>query len=104
MNDLKTALVTGGSRGIGRGIVEALAERGFNVVVNYASNAAAAAEVVQKVESLGAKAVAVRADISVAADRAKLVDEAVGAFGKIDLLVNNAGVAPSVPGRHTRRG
>jgi 3-oxoacyl-[acyl-carrier protein] reductase len=89
------ALVTGASRGIGRGIAMALAGVGHDVVVNYAANAEAAQGVVSEVEALGARAVAVRADVSLAPDRRRLVDEAVAAFGGIDLLVNNAGVAPS---------
>jgi NAD(P)-dependent dehydrogenase (short-subunit alcohol dehydrogenase family) len=93
---VSTALVTGASRGIGRGIALALAEAGWDIVVNYAANAAAAAEVVAQVRERGAKAQAVRADIAAAEDRRLLVDAAYAAFGGLDLLVNNAGVAPSV--------
>ncbi|GLH95107.1 3-ketoacyl-ACP reductase [Phytohabitans aurantiacus] len=92
----RAAIVTGGSRGIGRGIVLALAGAGYDVVVNYASNADAAREVGKQVEAAGQRAHLVQADISSAADRKRLVDETVGAFGRIDLLVNNAGVAPNV--------
>jgi 3-oxoacyl-[acyl-carrier protein] reductase len=92
----RVALVTGGSRGIGRGIVLALAGAGHDVVVNYASNAAAAGAVGREVEAAGAKAHLVQADVGSAADRARLVDAAYAAFGRLDLLVNNAGVAPSV--------
>jgi NAD(P)-dependent dehydrogenase (short-subunit alcohol dehydrogenase family) len=91
-----TALITGGSRGIGRGIALALAGEGFNVVINYANNAQAAGEVRQEAESAGAGAALVQADIAVSADRRRLVEEAWGAFGRIDLLVNNAGIAPPV--------
>jgi NAD(P)-dependent dehydrogenase (short-subunit alcohol dehydrogenase family) len=91
-----TALVTGASRGIGRGIALALAENGFDCVVNYARNADAANEVKRQIEHRGRRAIALQADVSVAADRQKLVDETVRAFGRIDLLVNNAGVAPDV--------
>jgi 3-oxoacyl-[acyl-carrier protein] reductase len=91
-----TALVTGASRGIGRGVALALAGAGHHVVVNYVRDARAAAEVVAEVKALGGGAVAVRADISDADDRTRLVDEAYAAFGRIDLLVNNAGVAPRV--------
>jgi len=91
-----TALVTGASRGIGRGIALALAGDGFDVVVNYASNVDAAAEVRAEVAALGGTAHLVRADISSADDRQRLVDEAYYAFGRLDLLVNNAGVSPSV--------
>jgi NAD(P)-dependent dehydrogenase (short-subunit alcohol dehydrogenase family) len=90
------AIVTGGSRGIGKGVVLALASAGFDVVINYARNAAAAEEVKALVEPLGVRALLVQADVSVSADRAKLVRETVTAFGRIDLLVNNAGVAPDV--------
>jgi NAD(P)-dependent dehydrogenase (short-subunit alcohol dehydrogenase family) len=89
-------MVTGGSRGIGRGIVVALASAGFDVVVNYARNASAADEVKQLVEAQGVRALLVQADVSLAADRVKLVRETIAAFGKIDLLINNAGVAPDV--------
>ena len=94
--DHRIAIVTGGSRGIGRGIATALAKANHIVVVNYARNADAAQEVKKDIEAAGAKALLVQADISVAADRAKLVDETVREFGRIDLLVNNAGVAPDV--------
>src|SRR5437763_2420783 len=92
----RCGIVTGGSRGIGRGIAVALAAEGFDVVVNYARNAAAAEEVKREIEALGRRALLVQADVSVAADRAKLVAEAHAAFERIDLLVNNAGVAPDV--------
>ncbi|MER7283489.1 3-ketoacyl-ACP reductase [Dactylosporangium sp. NPDC000244] len=93
---MSAALVTGASRGIGRGIALALARAGWDVVVNYASNAAAAEQVAAEVEKHGAKAATVRADLAESADRARLVEEAYAAFGDIELLVNNAGVAPSV--------
>ena len=90
------ALVTGASRGIGRGIAVALAQAGFDVVVNYASNRDAAEEVGKVIEGVGRRALLVQGDVSVTADRAKLVDETYRAFGRLDLLVNNAGVAPKV--------
>jgi NAD(P)-dependent dehydrogenase (short-subunit alcohol dehydrogenase family) len=93
---VSAALVTGASRGIGRGIALALARAGWDVVVNYASNAAAAEEVAAEVERAGAKAAVVRADLGRSEDRTRLVEEAYAAFGDIELLVNNAGVAPSV--------
>ena len=91
----RTALITGASRGIGRGIALALAREHFNVVVNYAANQAAARRVAGQIRDLGARAHLVQADIASAADRRRLVDEALAAFGPIDLLVNNAGIAPS---------
>jgi NAD(P)-dependent dehydrogenase (short-subunit alcohol dehydrogenase family) len=92
----RVAIVTGGSRGIGRGISTALARAGYDLVVNYARNAAAADEVKREIETIGAKALLVQADISVSPDRTKLVDQTIATFGRIDLLVNNAGVAPDV--------
>ena len=90
------ALVTGASRGIGRGIALGLAAAGFDVVVNYASNADAAAEVKREIEATGRRAHTVRADVSVSADRQNLVAESMQAMGRMDLLVNNAGIAPGV--------
>ncbi|MDP9798450.1 NAD(P)-dependent dehydrogenase (short-subunit alcohol dehydrogenase family) [Catenuloplanes nepalensis] len=90
------ALVTGGSRGIGRGIVLSLAGAGYDVVVNYAGNVDAAKEVAAEVEALGRRALTVQADVSVAADRERLLAETYAAFGRLDLLVSNAGVAPKV--------
>ena len=90
------AIVTGGSRGIGRGIAIELGRLGRRVVVNYAGNATAAAEAVQLVEEAGGQAIAVQGDIGSASDRAGLIAAAVEWAGGIDLLVNNAGVAPNV--------
>jgi len=90
----QTALVTGAGRGIGRGIALALAEKGWNVVINYRGNAAAATETVEFVEEAGGRGLAVQANIAEAADRQRLIDETVEKFGRIDLLVNNAGMAP----------
>ncbi|MEV0566055.1 3-ketoacyl-ACP reductase [Dactylosporangium sp. NPDC050588] len=93
---MSAALVTGASRGIGRGIALALAGAGFDVVVNYASNLAAAEDTAAEIQKLGARAALVRADVGDAEDRARLVQETHDAFGGLDLLVNNAGVAPNV--------
>jgi 3-oxoacyl-[acyl-carrier protein] reductase len=88
----KAALVTGGSRGIGRAIVVRLAMQGADVAFTYKGNAAAAGETVAVVEGLGRKALAIQADAS-EPDRAEgVVKQALDAFGKIDILVNNAGV------------
>ena len=92
----KSALVTGASRGIGRGIAIELARAGYRVAINYAGNAAAAAEALALVQAAGSDGFIVQADVSVAADRERLVAETVKNFGRIDLLVNNAGVAPNV--------
>jgi NAD(P)-dependent dehydrogenase (short-subunit alcohol dehydrogenase family) len=91
-----TALVTGASRGIGRGIAVELAKAGGRVAINYAGNAAAAAEALALVRAAGGDGFIVQGDVAVAADRERMVAETVKNFGRIDLLVNNAGVAPSV--------
>ena len=90
------ALVTGASRGIGRAITLALAREEFDCVVNYARNAAAAEEVKALVAAAGMRAHLVQADVGSSDDRKRLVDETIRAFGRIDVLVNNAGVAPDV--------
>lgn len=94
--DKPTALVTGASRGIGRGIALALAREGFNIAINYNQNRLAAEETKSQIESLGVQSAMIQADISEPADRQLLVDQTVQTFGHIDLLVNNAGVAPNV--------
>lgn len=90
----KVALVTGGSRGIGRGIALALAQAGYAVAVNYARQAAAADDVAAQARLAGAMAQSFAGDIGDAAQRTALVDAVMDRFGRIDLLVNNAGVAP----------
>ncbi|RIK77427.1 MAG: 3-ketoacyl-ACP reductase [Planctomycetota bacterium] len=86
------ALVTGASRGIGRAIALELARCGYAVVVNFAHNAAAADEVVELILNANGSALAVPADVADSADRARLVAESLSAFGRIDVLVNNAGI------------
>ena len=88
----KTALVTGGSRGIGRAIVLRLATQGADVAFTYKGNATAAAETVSAVEGLGRTALAIQADASEPESAEGVVKQAIGAFGKIDILVNSAGV------------
>lgn len=87
----KVAVVTGGSRGIGRAIALRLAAGGAKVVVNYHSNEAAAGEVVEQVRASGGEALAVQADVSQPAQAQALIDAAQKAFGRVDILVNNAG-------------
>ncbi|MBI3270085.1 MAG: 3-oxoacyl-[acyl-carrier-protein] reductase [Planctomycetes bacterium] len=87
----KAAIVTGASRGIGREVALALAERGAAVVC-AATNEALLAETVKAVTENGGKALAVRADVSLAADADRLAEETMKAFGRIDILVNNAGI------------
>ena len=89
---VRTAIVTGGSRGIGRAVCIALAKQGCNVVVNYCHGEAAAAETAALCKAEGANAVAVQADVASAADCKRLFDEAAAAFGRVDILVNNAGI------------
>jgi 3-oxoacyl-[acyl-carrier protein] reductase len=88
----KTALVTGGSRGIGRAIALRLAEQGADVAFTYKGNAAAAAETVAAVEALGRRALAIQADCSQSDAAEPAVKAVLDAFGKVDILVNNAGV------------
>jgi len=87
----KVALVTGSSRGVGRAVALAYGKAGAAVVVNYTSNQKAADEVVDAIQSMGSKAVAVKGDVARKADAANLVNSAVENFGKLDILVNNAG-------------
>lgn len=84
--------MTGGSRGIGRAAVECFAKLGANVVINYVSDEAAAAATVSFAQEQGAEAIAVRADVSTAADAQRLIDEAIKRFGRVDFLVCNAGI------------
>ena len=93
------ALITGGSRGIGRGIALELAKIGCDLVINYAGNEAAANECRALCLEAGAGRIRVeicQGDISIAADRARILDFVRSSFGRLDLLVNNAGVAPNV--------
>src|SRR5450432_299733 len=87
----KVAVVTGGSRGIGRAIAQELAKRGAAVIVNYNSSSEAANEVVAAINAAGGKASAIKADVSNMADAEALIKAAIDLFGKIDILVNNAG-------------
>ncbi|MGA2963187.1 MAG: SDR family NAD(P)-dependent oxidoreductase [Candidatus Korobacteraceae bacterium] len=89
----KVALVTGGSRGIGRAIAIALAEAGAGVVVNYKENKSAADEVVATIVSRGRHAIAIRADVTVPKQVESMIDAATKEFGDIGILVNNAGIA-----------
>lgn len=87
----KIAVVTGASRGIGRGIALELAKRGATVVVNYQRSADAANEVVDQITSSGGKASAFQADVSLEEDANNLIKYAIDTYSKIDILVNNAG-------------
>jgi 3-oxoacyl-[acyl-carrier protein] reductase len=88
----RTAIVTGSSRGIGAAVAERLAKDGFNVIVNFAGSAAEAESLVAKIKSSGGSALAVQADVSDPAAMRSLFDRAESAFGRVDVLVNNAGI------------
>jgi 3-oxoacyl-[acyl-carrier protein] reductase len=88
----KTAIITGASKGIGAGIAKAYGTEGANVVVNYASDKTGAEKVVAEIIENGGKAIAVQADVAIAADVKKLFAAAKESYGKVDVLVNNAGV------------
>jgi 3-oxoacyl-[acyl-carrier protein] reductase len=88
----KVAIVTGASRGIGRAIALRFAEEGARVVVNYTVNADLAAEVGGEIESAGGEAMPIQADVSNGTDVKRLVGETMARFGRVDVLVNNAGV------------
>lgn len=95
-NHRPVSLVTGAGRGIGRGIAVELAKLHHTVIINYAGNKESAEECLQLVRDAGGDGLIVRADVSSTEDRARLVRETIGAYGRIDLLINNAGVAPNV--------
>lgn len=90
--DQKVILVTGASRGIGATIAQQLAVAGAKVIVNYAGSKEAAEEVVANIEEQGGDAIALQADVSKATEVKKLFDEAIAHYGRIDVLINNAGV------------
>ncbi|MDX9873171.1 MAG: glucose 1-dehydrogenase [Clostridia bacterium] len=93
----KVAIITGSSRGIGRTIAEKLAAAGASVVINYTKTPEKAADVVKKITENGGKAVAICADITKIEEIDKLYQESIAAFGKVDILINNAGVAINKP-------
>jgi NAD(P)-dependent dehydrogenase (short-subunit alcohol dehydrogenase family) len=96
MAERRVALITGGTRGIGLGIAEALAAEGFDLALSGRRAAADVAEVVAGLEASGASVAYLSSDIAAAADRAALVAAVRSRFGRLDVLVNNAGVAPLV--------
>jgi 3-oxoacyl-[acyl-carrier protein] reductase len=87
----KIAIVTGSSRGVGKAVAEAYGREGANVVVNYSSSEKAAQGVVQTIQGTGSKAIAVKADVAQKEDVKKLIQAAMDEFGRIDIIVNNAG-------------
>ncbi len=92
----KAALVTGGTRGIGLGVALRLAQSGFDVAVNGRRTAEEVEQSIDQIKAHGAEVLYCRADVASSDDRARMVDEVFDRFGRLDTLVNNAGVAPDV--------
>jgi glucose 1-dehydrogenase len=90
--DGKVAIVTGGNSGIGKSVALALAEQGANIVIDYIADEAATEVLEKRIIALGDQAIGVEADVSKVADLQRLVDQTVEAFGRLDVMVNNAGV------------
>lgn len=90
--DGRVAIVTGGNSGIGKAVTLALARAGARVGIDYVSNSAATDALEQQIAALGERAIGIDADVSVVADLQRLVDATVKAFGKLDVMVNNAGI------------
>src|SRR2546423_5337775 len=93
----KTALVTGGDQGIGRGIALRLATEGADVGIVYRTNRDGAQEVIGEIERIGRRALAIQADVGRVADTERLIAESIAHFTKVDILVNNAGVEKNAP-------
>lgn len=92
---MKTVIVTGASRGIGACVAKKFAEKGYNVVINYNKSEKQAREVALEVEKLGGKALLVKADVSDPLQVKAMVERVISVFGKVDVLVNNAGISIS---------
>ena len=88
----KVAIVTGGNTGIGKAVVLALAEQGASVVIDYVSNPQATEDLERKIADLGEAATAVEADVSKVEDLQRMIDTAISAYGRLDVMVNNAGI------------
>jgi 3-oxoacyl-[acyl-carrier protein] reductase len=93
----KSAIVTGGSGGIGRVVAKRLASNGFTITVHYAGNPAKAEGVVAEINSGGGRAIAVQADVAKPADVERLFNQTLEAFGTIDVVVHSAGIMPLLP-------
>ena len=89
----RTALVTGGSRGIGRAIALALAEEGADVAVNYVSSETSAKQVVERIHKIGRKAILAQADVADFPDTFRMAQDVLKEFGHLDILINNAGIS-----------
>ena len=96
-SEIRTAIITGASKGIGAAIAKQLADDGFQIVVNYSSSSEEAGDVVAGIAAAGGRAIAVRADVADAAAVTALFDRAEAEFGKVDVLVNNAGISKFSP-------
>jgi 3-oxoacyl-[acyl-carrier protein] reductase len=94
MNIKKSALVTGGSRGIGLGVAKALGKAGFNLAINGVRNEKQVGDVVNELKSLGTEVVYIRGDLTNSAERQSVFQKVLAAFGHLNVLVNNAGIAP----------
>ncbi len=92
---MRVALVTGGSRGLGRAIALQLHKAGHAVAINYISSADKAAEVLEQIEAQGGRAIAIQGDIANSEDVTRIFDDTFAAFGRLDVLVNNAGISPA---------
>ena len=90
----KVVIVTGSGSGLGSGIALRFAEAGAAVVVNYRSSVAGAKEVVTKIEAMGGQAIAIQADVTQKTEVERLITQTVAAFGRLDVLINNAGLYP----------
>lgn len=90
--DGKSAIVTGGARGVGRAVALAFAREGANVAINYTKSDEAAKAVVAEMEAMGRKGLAFKVDVAVRSDVKAMVDEVIAKFGGVDILVNNAGI------------
>lgn len=89
----KIALVTGGSRGLGAVVAKQLAKQGANVAITYVASEAKAAAVVNELKEFGVKAIAIKSDQGDLASAQPLIDTVISEFGKLDILINNAGIA-----------
>lgn len=90
----KVALVTGGSRGIGLGIVTQLAQQGFNIAINGVRPESGVTDVLESIRALGVDVIYCQGNVALSADRAKILQEVKDHFGQLNILVNNAGIAP----------